>query len=116
MLALDLFPMTIELADIAIVGMYEYAVAPIALADFLERLLPLHSVKLARETVAFAAFVAIPQLGGGIVVDHARDIDGKRVQRFHAVALGTLGRTCARGRRLARGRFGLVRGAREQLG
>src|SRR5215467_15829493 len=95
--------------------MVGYEVAAISPADFLERLLPLHRVKLAREDVAFAACVAVPQLGGSIVVDHARDIDGKRVQRFHAVPLGALGRTCARGRWLTRGSLGLVRGAREQL-
>src|SRR5712691_12226261 len=84
-LARDLLEQPLEFADIAIDGAFEFAVAAIALADLLERLLPLHRVKLAREHVAFAAFVAVPQLGGGVMVDHAGDVDGEGVERFHTV-------------------------------
>src|SRR5262249_43776707 len=49
-----------ELADIAVDAALEFAVGAITLADFLERFLALHGVKLAREHVALAAVVAIP--------------------------------------------------------
>src|SRR5262249_31835306 len=97
-----------ELADIAVDGALEIAVAAVALADFLERLLALHGVELAREHVAFAALVAIPQLGHRVVVDHAGDVAGERIERVDGVARG-LGR-----RRLAGRGWGLGRGAREQ--
>src|SRR6266508_4002148 len=87
-LARDLLEQPLELADIAIDGAAEIAVGAIALADFLERLLALHGVKLAREHVAFAALVAIPQLGCRVVVDHAGDVDRKRIERLEAVTLG----------------------------
>src|SRR6266404_3204731 len=114
----------LELADVAVDGAPEIAIGPIALADFLERLLALHGVELAREYVEFAALVAIPQLGRRVVVDHAGDVYGERIEGVDGVALRArgLGRRFARGRRfawrrsLARGRLGLVRGAREQLG
>src|SRR2546429_2466285 len=116
--ARDLLEQPLELADIAIDGAAEIAVGAIALADFLERLLALQGVKLAREYVAFAALVAIPQLGCRVVVDHAGDVDRKRIERLEAVTLRTraLVGSAARRRRLARRRFGLVRGARQQLG
>src|SRR6266566_2807596 len=107
----------LELADVAVDGAPEIAIGPIALADFLERLLALHGVELAREYVAFAALVAIPQLGRRVVVDHAGDVDGERIERVDGVALRArgLGRRFARGRRfawrrsLARGRLGPAR-------
>src|SRR6516164_2186787 len=116
----------LELADVAVDGAPEIAVGPIALADFLERLLALHGVELAREYVALAALVAIPQLGRRVVVDHAGDVDGERIEGVDGVALGALGarglgrrlacrRSLAWRRRLARGRLGLVRGAREEF-
>src|SRR6516165_2659310 len=58
--ARDFLEQPLELADIAVDGALEITVGPIALADFLERLLALHRVELAREHVAFAALVAIP--------------------------------------------------------
>src|SRR5262249_61628538 len=84
----------------------------------LERLLALAGVELARDDVALAALGAIPQLGRRVVVDHAGDVDGERIERVDAVALGArgLGRRLAWRRRLARGRLGLVPGAREPLG
>src|SRR5262249_47251987 len=109
----------LELADVAVDGAPEIAVGPIALADFLERLLALHGVELARGDVALAALVAIPPLGYRVVIDHAGDVDGERIERgVDGVALGArrLGRRLAWRRRLARGRLGLVRRAREQLG
>src|SRR3984893_69896 len=108
----------VELADVAGDGAPEIAVGPIALADFLERLLALHGVELAGEYVAFATLVAIPQLGRRVVIDHAGDVDDERIARVGGVALGARGlaQRLARRRRLARGRLGLVRGAREQLG
>src|SRR5215468_2521012 len=81
----------LELADVAVDSAPEIAVGPIALADFLERLLALRGVELAREYVALAALVAIPQLGRRVVVDHAGDVDGERIERVGGVALGARG-------------------------
>src|SRR6516165_3807746 len=119
--ARDFLEQPLELADIAVDGAPEIAVGAVALADFLERLLALHGVELAREHVALAALVAIPQLGRRVVVDHAGDVDGKRIERVDSMALGArgLGRRLAwrsLARCLARARLGIVRGAREQLG
>src|SRR6266446_9714113 len=47
--ARDFLEQPLELADIAVDGALEIAIAAVALADFLERLLPLHGVELARE-------------------------------------------------------------------
>src|SRR5262249_23391041 len=118
--ARDFLEQPLELADIAVDGALEIAVAAVALADFLERLLAVHGVELAREHVAFAALVAIPHLGRRVVVEHAGDVDGERIERVGGVALGARGlgrRRLPRSltRCLARRRLGLVRGAREQL-
>src|SRR5262249_34333240 len=118
--ARDFLEQPLELADIAVDGALEIAVGAIALADFLERLLALHGVEPAREHVAFAALVAVPQLGRRVVVDHAGDVDGERIERVDGVALGARGlgrcfawrRSLARQRRLARGRLGFARGGR----
>src|SRR5207253_9061486 len=64
----------------------EFAIRTVALADLLERLLALHGVEPAREHVALAALVAVPELGGRVVVDHAGDVDRQRVERFHRAA------------------------------
>ena len=72
--------------DVAVDRLLELAVGAVAAADLLERLLPLQGVEPAREDVAFAALVALPQLGRRVVIDHARDIDRERVERFHRLA------------------------------
>src|SRR4051794_8003242 len=55
--ARDLFEQPLELADVAVDGLLELAVATIALADLVERLLALHGVEPLVEGVALAAIV-----------------------------------------------------------
>src|SRR2546421_6740254 len=69
----DLVQQPLEFADIAVDSRLEFAVAAVSVADFLKRLLPLQGVEAAREHIAFAALVALPQLGRSVVVDHARN-------------------------------------------
>src|SRR5262249_57682995 len=57
-------------------------VGAILLADLLERLLALQGIQPAGEYVALAAAVAVPQFGGGVVIDHAGDVDRERVERL----------------------------------
>jgi len=123
----DLVEQPLELADIAVDSLHELAVGAIALADFLERALALHGVELAREHAALAALIAVPELGGRVVVDHARDVDRERIERLDAVARETLvaargvlsvlaRQITGRGRR-RRSRLGLIaRGAGEEVG
>ena len=102
----DLFEQPLELADVAVDGLLELAVAAILLADLVERLLALHGVEAPGEDVALAALVAVPQLGGGVVIDHPRDVDRERVERLDACG-------AARPSRRAGGRVvGPVSGAR----
>src|SRR5712671_1002534 len=88
--ARDLFQQPLELADIAIHRLLELAVGAIALADLVERLLALHGVEPLGEHVALAAIVAVPQLGRGVVVHHAGDVDRERIERLDGVALGAV--------------------------
>src|SRR5580704_17175529 len=80
----------LELGDVAVDRLLELAVGAVALADLLERALPLHGVEALGEHVAFAALVAVPQLGGDVVVDHAGDVDRERIERLDRVARRTL--------------------------
>src|SRR5262249_54091066 len=89
--ARDFLEQPLEVSNVAIDGALEVAFAAIALADLLERLLALHGVELAREHVALAALVAIPQLRRSLVVDHAGNLDREGVERLDARALGAGG-------------------------
>src|SRR5262249_29172828 len=114
--ARDVFQEPLELADVAVDGLLELAVAAILVADLLEGLLALHRVEAAGEDVALAALVAVPQLGGRVVIDHPRDVDGERVERLEAVAgrtIVTAGRRASSGS-LVRADLG-PRGAMQQL-
>src|SRR5262249_14161174 len=64
-----------ELADIPIDNLAELAVGLIALANLVERLSALHRVETPCKHVALPAIVALPQVRGGFMVDHAGDID-----------------------------------------
>src|SRR5215470_7343057 len=109
--ARDLIEQALELGDVAVDRLRELAIGAIFAADLLERALTLHRIELAREHIALAALVAVPELGGGVVVDHARDVDCQRVERLDGV---TLGPSCVR-RRVAC-RFVVLRSAGEQVG
>src|SRR5262249_11647785 len=86
--ARDLLEQPLELADVAVDRAHEVALATILAANLLERLLPLHGVQLVREHVAVPTVVALPQLGRRLVIDHAGDVDGERVERVDAAAHG----------------------------
>src|SRR5262249_7271688 len=86
--ARNLVEQALELADIAVDGALEVAIRPIALADLVERLLALQRVEAARERVAVAALVALPQLRRPLRIDHPRDTAGDRVERSDAVRAG----------------------------
>src|SRR5262249_62247164 len=84
--ARDVVEQPLDLADVAVDRLLDLAVAAVALADLLERLLALHRVEPLGEDVALAALVAVPQLGGRVVVDHAGDVDRERIERFERMA------------------------------
>src|SRR5712692_200810 len=96
--ARDFLQKPLELADIAVDRLLELAIGAIALADLLERLLPGGRVEPLAEDVALAAIVAVPQVGRGVMVDHAGDVDREGVERLDRLA-GALGRA---GRALVR--------------
>ena len=71
----NLVEQAFELADISVYRLHELAVRPVLLADVVECLLALQCIEPARENVAFTALVAVPKIRGGVVVDHASDVD-----------------------------------------
>ena len=96
----DVLQQLLEIVAVAVDRGAEVRVALVLAADLVEGLLALQRVEAAREDVALAAPVAVPQLDRGVVVDGACDVDRQRVQRFDDVqrrALLAAGRT---GRRL----------------
>src|SRR6516165_5763179 len=99
----------LELVDVLLHGLPELGVAAILAADFLECLMPLSGVEAAAEqAITLAALVALPQLGRGVVVDHAGDVDRERFERVDGVTL------CARRGRSDRRAF-VARGARQDI-
>ena len=78
----DVLEQLLEIVAVAVDRGAEFGVALILAADLVEGLLALQRVEAAREDVAFAAPVAVPQFDRGLVVDGAGDVDRKRVQRF----------------------------------
>src|SRR5262249_251111 len=74
-------------------------------------------VETPAEGAALAALVTLPQLGRGVVIDHPRDIDRKRVDRVDGVALRALVTRRRRGlARRAALRVFLARSAGEEIG
>src|SRR5262249_43216402 len=84
--ARDLVEQALEFGDIAVDRLLELAVGAVSPAHLVEGLLTLQGVEAARECVALAAVIAIPQVHHGVVVDHAGDVGGDRVERVDAVA------------------------------
>src|SRR5262245_12016335 len=66
---------TLELGDVTIHSLLEFAIRSVFLADIVECLLTLQGIKAPRKDVALSAFVTIPQVSSGVMVDHPRDID-----------------------------------------
>src|SRR6185437_3219051 len=81
----DLVEQALELANIAVNRLLELTVGAVLSADLVERLLSLQSIEPPGKDVALAALVAVPQVGCGIVVDHAGDINRKRIERLDRV-------------------------------
>src|SRR5262249_32665421 len=95
----------LELGDVAVDRLLEFAVGAVAPADLVERLLALQRIEPARERVALAAVIAVPQVHHGVVIHHAGDVGGDRVERVDAVA-----------RRLLPRPFLVARRAGEEIG
>jgi hypothetical protein len=92
-------------------------IGPVFTAYLLKCALPLGSIKALGEDAALAALVAVPQIGGGIVVDHPGDIDRECVDRIDAVSRRSiLAPRRFAGRGLHRGLALVARGAGEQFG
>ena len=78
--------------------------------------LPLHAF-WAASSAALATFIALPQVGRDVIVDHLRDVDRKSVDRIDAVARrAVLGRRAFARRGLHSGRAFDARGAGEKVG
>src|SRR5262249_62422693 len=75
--ARNLVEQPFEFVDVTIHGVLELAVRAILLADVVERLLTLQGIEPAGEDVGFPSFVAVPKGGPRILVNSARDINGK---------------------------------------
>ena len=55
----------------------------VATADFVKCLLALRRVEMTREHIAFAVAIAVPQVNGGLMVNHPRDIERNPVELIH---------------------------------
>ena len=95
--AADILQKLLEVAAVAVDGSAELRVRLVLAADFLEGLLALERVKPAREDVAFATAIPVPELDGRFVVDRAGDVDRKRVERLDQMQRRTLAGGCRRG-------------------
>src|SRR4029077_9553714 len=95
----------------------EVRIGTIFAAYFFERPLPLGGVEPLCKRPAFAAFIALPQVGRRVVVDHPGDIDGQRVKRIDAVACcGVIGAGSLPGRRWRALRASVARSASQEIG
>src|SRR3984893_296115 len=81
LVARDFVEQALELGDVAVDGLLEIAVGAIFAGDFVERLLAGRGVKPFCKSLALAALVAIPHLGGEISIHQAADVEGQRLQR-----------------------------------
>ena len=64
----------LEIGDVAVDRGAEVSVALVAPADLVERRLAVEAVEMAPKHPALAGAEALPHLGGGAVVDSARDL------------------------------------------
>src|SRR5262249_40506947 len=110
--ARDFVQEALKLGDVAVDRLHEFAIRAILAADLLERALTLHRIKLAREDIALAAVVAVPQLGGGGVIEHAGNVDRDGIKRFDGMTLASCGIRLW----LAERRLVVLRSTREQVG
>src|SRR5262249_5132751 len=83
----NLVEQALELGDVTVDSLHEFAVGAILAPDLFESPLALHGIELAGEHVALPALVTVPQLGRGVMVDHARDIDRNRIERLDRLTL-----------------------------
>src|ERR1700674_3811837 len=80
--ARHLVEQALELLDVAVDGVAELGGAPVAPADLVEGLLAVRGIEPAAHHVALPALVAVPQLHRRVMVDHAGDVAGERVERL----------------------------------
>src|SRR5262249_21669846 len=65
----------LEFVNIVLDRLTKIRIGPVFTAYLLKCALPLGSIKTLGEDTALAALIAIPQICGGIIVDHPGDID-----------------------------------------
>src|SRR5262249_32401239 len=107
----------LELMNVVFDGLPEVRIGTIFAANFFKRPLPLGSIEPLCKRAALAAFVALPEVGRGIIVDHPSDIDRKRVKRVDAITCrGLLGVGSLAGRDRRPLRVGFARSACQEIG
>src|SRR6478672_3069497 len=80
LVARDLVEQPLELGDVAIHRLLEAAVGAIFAGDFVESLLACRGVETLGESLALAALIAVPHLGGEIAIHQPADIERQRCQ------------------------------------
>src|ERR1700733_15520085 len=68
-----------ELVDVVLDGLAKFGIGSVLVANFVERLLARLRIEGPGESATLAPLIAFPQVGGGFVVDHPRDIHRKRI-------------------------------------
>src|SRR5262249_61433242 len=80
----------LEFVNIVLDRLTKIRIGPVFTAYLLKCALPLGSIKTLGEDTALAALIVIPQICGGIIVDHPGDIDREYVDRIDALARRSL--------------------------
>src|SRR6266403_3547881 len=76
-----------DLVDVAVDRLLEIAVRAIFAGDFIKGLLAGRRVEPLGESLALAALITIPHLGGEIAIHQAADVERQRLQRVAAPLL-----------------------------
>ena len=87
----------LEIVAVAVDGSAEFAIRLIFAADVVEGLLAFQRIEPAREDVALAPAVAVPQLDRGLMIDGTRNVDRQRIERLHHMGRRARGAGRARG-------------------
>src|ERR1700674_5727376 len=95
LVARDLVEQALELGDVAVDRLLEAAVGAIFAGDLVEGLLAGRGVEPLGESLALAALIAIPHLGGEIAIHQPADVERQRCQRVVTGALLTTARGLA---------------------
>src|SRR5262249_31317372 len=108
----------LELMNVVFDGLPEVGIGTIFATNFFKRPLPLGSIEPLCKRAALAAFVALPQVGRGIIIDHRPRVNARRrVGRVGVIACRVFrggGSPAGKGRRPLRA--GFARGACQEVG